>query len=305
LRRPPQEKEEKEPEALSEAAQAILAAKKRHEEEEAARMAEYYERRRVEKEQQEEELRVLKEKQQKRREEREEEEREFAAKMKEVEERNRQEEEQRRQRREADRLKKEEERKKKEEVCGSFIGVPSGYGAPNYKVSHSKTGEEKTMMSASAQAEMEKQQKEEAKRAFLAAVSRKPDMSSVMVNDLKTQILNLHQRIVRLEGDKYDLQKRHERLEYDLKELRERQIQMIRHKAQKMGLDPDEAASSLHPPKITVASKFDRQTDQRSFGDRRELFEHPAIKKRLKIARGTARPPPDWGRKENEELEQI
>lgn len=268
-------------------------------------MAEYYERRQIEKEQAEEELRILKEKQQRRREEREEEEREFAAKMREVEERNRKEEEGRRARREAERMKKEEERRKREEVSGSFIGTPSGYGAPNYKVSRGKSGEEKSVTSATAQAELEKQQKAEAKRAFLAAVSKKPDLSSLMVNDLKIRIVQLHQRIVRLEADKYDLEKRHERLEYDLKELREREIQRIRHKAQKMGLDPDEAASSLYPPKINVASKYDRQTDQRSFGDRRELFEHPIIKKPLKVAHGTARPPPEWGRKENEELEQI
>uniref|UniRef100_A0A0M3IVE8 Lebercilin domain-containing protein n=1 Tax=Ascaris lumbricoides TaxID=6252 RepID=A0A0M3IVE8_ASCLU len=240
-------------------------------------------------------------------------------------------------------MKKEEERRKREEVSGSFIGTPSGYGAPNYKVSRGKSGEEKSVTSATAQAELEKQQKAEAKRAFLAAVSKKPDLSSLMVNDLKIRIVQLHQRIVRLEADKYDLEKRHERLEYDaqaelekqqkaeakraflaavskkpdlsslmvndlkirivqlhqrivrleadkydlekrherleydLKELREREIQRIRHKAQKMGLDPDEAASSLYPPKINVASKYDRQTDQRSFGDRRELFEHVSL----------------------------
>jgi troponin T, fast skeletal muscle len=56
---------------------------------------------------------------------------------------------------------------------------------------------------------------------------------------------------------------------------------------------------------VRVASKFDRQTDRRDYGNRREMFEHPAEKPAPAIAHGSGRPPTDWGRMHLEELEQI
>lgn len=68
-----------------------------------------------------------------------------------------------------------------------------------------------------------------------------------MLQGLRKFVRGLHARICKLEGLKYDSEKRFERQEYDLKELNERQRQMQRNKALQKGLDPEEAASSLHP----------------------------------------------------------
>ncbi|VBB34863.1 unnamed protein product, partial [Acanthocheilonema viteae] len=260
------------------------AAKKRQEEE---YRLQYETRRKEEYERVEQELRNLREKQERRRREREQEEKELAEKIRLAEEKHRQEEisfifkkkilsfdinsptEESKARIEAQKRKREEERGKKQAMlAGSLAGiVSSGNNCnPNFVIQK----REKTERNKN---DKEREEKEEAKRAYMAKVNQKPDISHLLINDLKIKIYELHSHICKLEALKYDLEKRHERQLYDLKELHEREKQVARHRALQRGLDPNEAAASPHPPKINVASKFDRQFDRRSYGDRRIIFE--------------------------------
>lgn len=47
------------------------------------------------------------------------------------------------------------------------------------------------------------------------------------------------------------------------------------------GVDVDTAASR-HPPKVQLISKYERRTDRRSFGERKELFSWDASKEQKK-----------------------
>jgi len=306
----PIHQEEEQGATITEAEAAMLAAKKRHEEEEAAKLLDYEERRQVEREREEEELRILKEKQERRRLEREEEEREFAERRKQEEERRKQEEDERKARMEADKRKKEEEKRKRQQMmAGSFAGAAAGgAGGRNFVIPEKSGKGDKfgNIVQAKQEMGMTKEQQEEAKKQYLSVLERgmQSDVSTMQPPDLKDRIKQLHARICKLEADKYDLEKRHERQEYDLKELNERQRQIARNNALKKGLDPEEASSSKHPPKLPVASKYDRQIDRRSYSDRLGIF-NPAKPPPVSVLRGTGRPPAEWGRRENDELEQL
>merc|ERR1711988_1474187 len=87
----------------------------------------------------------------------------------------------------------------------------------------------------------------------------------------KSKAKELWDQIVKLETEKYDLEEKVKRQDYDLKELKERQRQQNRQKALKLGLDP-EALTGKYPPKIQLASKFERRVDHRTYTDKMGLF---------------------------------
>lgn len=90
--------------------------------------------------------------------------------------------------------------------------------------------------------------------------------------EIKRIVNDLWSNIVQLESDKYDLEEEQRRQEYHLKELLERQKQINKNKALKMGLDIEDLSTNI-PPKVRLASKYERKVDRRSFGEKTCLFD--------------------------------
>ncbi|CAI2356339.1 unnamed protein product [Caenorhabditis sp. 36 PRJEB53466] len=269
-------------EGLTEGERAMAAAKRRHEEEQHAKLQDYEDRRRIEREKEEEELKKLKEKQERRKLEREQEEKEQEERRRAADDRRRQEEEERKAKIEEDRKKKEEEKNKRNQMIGG--GFQTGQGGRNFTIPKKGAQNDKfgNIVQAKQEMGMTKEQQDEAKRAFLATIRKGiPTAAEISPNELKAKIKELHQRICKLEAEKYDLEKRHERQEYDMKELNERQRQVTRNSALKKGIDPAEVGSSRYPPKVQIVSKYDRQIDRRNFRERRCVFDrknaHPCF----------------------------
>jgi len=192
-------------------------------------------------------------------------------------------------------------------MAGQFAAGATG--GPNFSVPTKDKGAEKfdkfgNIVKAKAEMGMTKEQMDEQKKKALVDIVKPLQVEGIDVNAMRAKVKELHQRVCKLEADKYDLERRHERQEYDLKELNERQRQINRNKALKKGIDP-EASAGRFPPKVSISSKYDRQTDRRSYGDRQDMFQNPRKPKEPKVFHGSARPPSEWGRKDNEELEQV
>ncbi|VIO86863.1 Uncharacterized protein BM_BM2203 [Brugia malayi] len=261
---------------MTEAEKAMMVAKRRQIEEESTKLQKYEEKRQVEREREEEELRKLKEKKERRKLEREEEERQLQERLTQKERKRKQEEEERKAKIEAEKLKKDNERRKRQQMLSSqFTNMALGQIRRNFVLPEKSDRTDKfgNIVQAKQEMSMTKEQQEEAKRNYLVYVKHTMEFGKNGPKELREKIRQIHQRICKLEADKYDLEKRHERQEYDLRELNERQRQVARNKAFKKGLHPADT-NSIHPPKVSIISKYDRQIDRRNFRERRAMFEN-------------------------------
>lgn len=66
---------------------------------------------------------------------------------------------------------------------------------------------------------MTKEQQKQEKENFLATIAKTLDFNELKGIELKEKIRQLYQRICKLEADKYDLERRKERQEYDVRLL--------------------------------------------------------------------------------------
>merc|ERR1711921_71695 len=209
-------------------------------------------------------LAALKEKQAKRRIQRAEEEKKLLEQKK-LEDERKQKEEAEAKAKEAEkkRLEMEEAEKKRQEAAAKKSG------------GEKKRGGDKMANIAAAMGEKgkTKEQLAEEKRVALAVrVAPLVGLEEMSQGALQEKAGEFWKRIVKLETEKYDLEMRMNRQDYDIRELKERQKQQLRQKAIKKGLDP-EALTGKHPPKIQTASKFERRPDSRTYEDKKKLFE--------------------------------
>merc|ERR1712055_1179189 len=113
---------------------------------------------------------------------------------------------------------------------------------------------------------------EEEKRIALQIRVKPLSIEGCNASVLRSKATDMWDMIIKLETEKYDLEERLKRQDYDLRELKERQQQRLRQRAIRMGLDT-EALTGKHPPKVKLASKYDRRHDHRPFSERKALFE--------------------------------
>lgn len=217
----------------------------------------------------EDELKKLKDKQAKRKVSRAEEEQRMAQRKKEEEERRVREVEEKKQREIDEKRKRLEEAEKKRQAMLQAMKDKDKKG-PNFTIT--KKDSSFGMSNAQMERNKTKEQLEEEKKISLSFRIKPLEVDGLSADSLRARATELWETIVKLETEKYDLEERQKRQDYDLKELKERQKQQLRHKALKKGLDP-EALTGKYPPKIQVASKYERRVDTRSYDDKKKLFE--------------------------------
>ncbi|CAL1535768.1 unnamed protein product, partial [Lymnaea stagnalis] len=261
----------------NEAKRAMEEAKRARLEKQAADLAEYEEMRKAEKVKEEEEIRNLREKRIQRQKERVEEEKRLTELRAQEEVRRKAEEEERRRKKQDEEVRVKDDREKKKREAEERL-KPKGR---NFKISKKSDSEKLDSIMSKEELQKSKEQLEEEKQAILAQRIQPLSIEGLTSEKLIEKAREFNEHIKRLEGDKYDLEQRFKRQQYDMIELAERARQMNKGKAKRgvTTVQVDESFDRLAdkftsaPPKIQLCSKYERHTDHRSYKERMVLFE--------------------------------
>ncbi|VDD82631.1 unnamed protein product [Mesocestoides corti] len=248
---------------------------------------EYEENRRIEREKEEEEIRQLRERRERRKKERAEEEARMAEARAIEEQKRRAEEASDDYHEERTRKKREEEQRKREErerKRAEFEEKSKLATRRNFVINKKAGSVEQVEEVKHEEVQKSKEQLEAERKAILEQRIQPLQIDGMKGEQLRAKAKELNDIILRLEGDKYDLEQRFTRQSYDMQELAERARQM--NKGDKRGTkvqntpDPLAAKISGLPPKISMYSEYERVKDHRSFNERQNVFSGPLFTER-------------------------
>ncbi|ESO10187.1 hypothetical protein HELRODRAFT_109499 [Helobdella robusta] len=229
------------------------------------------------------EINELKERNERRKKEREEEEHRLAAERAAEEQRRKAEEEERRKKKEEDDIKRKQDRALKMAEFEKWKNPPKANFVISKKIG-AALGSEPESEQDDQKNKKSKEQLESEKKAILAQRIRPLDVSGYDSSKLAEKAKELHTLIARLEGEKYDLEKRYKTMQVQLMELADRARQqnvvgkeggLKRVHGSEETVDVIQTRFAGAPSKVEMYSKYERQKDKRSYDDRKEIYTGP------------------------------
>jgi len=231
----------------------------------------------------EDEIRELRERNEKRKKEREIEEKRLASERSADDARRKAEDEERRRKKEEDEKRKKEERMQKMAEFEKWKTPPKANFVISKKLDAAAEGDESE--ESEGKAKKSKEQLEAEKRAILKQRMKPLEVDGMDQGKLTEKAKELHQLLARLEGEKYDLEKRFKNMQTEMMSLAERA-----RAANKVGKEagvkriiaPDESQTDKimerfagAPSKVEMYSKYERQKDKRTYVDRKVMYTGP------------------------------
>jgi troponin T len=233
----------------------------------------------------EDEIRELRERNEKRKKEREIEEKRLAAERAAEDQRRKADEEERKRKKEEEESRKKGERALKMAEFEKWKTPPKANFVISKKLASTPGEEGDDQEETEGKARKSKEQLEAEKKAILKQRLKPLEIDGADTGKLTEKAKELHTLLARLEGEKYDLEKRFKNMQVEMMQLAERARQ-----ANKVGKEgtvkrvttQDDASCDKimerfagAPSKVEMFSKYERQKDKRTYDDRKVLYTGP------------------------------